>query len=160
MKTKRTLKIGVFLMAAIIVVGLVIIFTDSPTIYADSNDKIPTVGFVNIQVIFQQHPDKFKAEMLLHEKASEMQGRLEEEAKDLSGEDKEALIEKYHLELMELEQKLIEDVVTQMNYIITEVAKQSGVAVVLDSQNVIYGGLDLTQAVLELIREATDYGDN
>ena len=49
------------------------------------------------------------------------------------------------------EQELIAEVVEKIEDIVQEVALEKGVEVVLEAQNVIYGGQDLTQAVLEKI---------
>ncbi len=154
MKDKRFLQVGLILLAAIVITGLTILLSEESAIYAGPGENTPTIGYVNIQLIFQQHPEKFKAEQLLHERASEIQAKLETEAKDLEGEEKQALLEKYQLELMEFEQDLIQDVVAQMDAEIRQIAEEAGVVVVMESQNVIYGGLDLTKPVLERIREA------
>ena len=159
MKEKKFLQIGILMLAIIVVSGLVIFFTDGSAIQARSDEKKPTIGFVNIQLLFQQHPEKLKAEEFLHEKATEMQQSLEVESQDLSGEEKQELLERYHRELTDLEQELIAGVVAQMDAQIREIAMEAGVTVVLESQNVIYGGLDLTNAVLDRIRGAVQDGN-
>jgi len=91
------------------------------------------------------------AEMQLSMEAQAMQEELEEKAADLSQQEQEELLEEYQYRLAMREQELIAEVVAKIEDIVEEVALERGVDVVLESQNVIFGGQDLTSAVLEKI---------
>ncbi len=155
MNYKRILQLSLVLLAIIIVVGVFTVLTEGPSTLAGlGEEKKSTIGFVDIQLVFQQHPEKFKAEKILSEEAQRLQAKLEEEATELSAQEREQLLESYQRELMEMEQELVETVIGEIDATITEIAREREVAVVLESRNVIYGGQDLTREVLEKIREA------
>lgn len=116
-----------------------------------AGDESYSIGFVSIQAIFQVHPQREKAEEALQQKALEMQLQLEEEAKELEVEDQQRLLQSYQQELGLYEQELIAGVIEEMEDTIAAVAREERVEVVLEASHVIYGGVDLTQKVIDYL---------
>lgn len=109
------------------------------------------IAYVNLQEVFEAHPDKAEAEAQLNSEAQELQAELESEADDLSQEEQQQLLQQYQEELTQREQELIQEVLADIEGILKELAEEKGVSVVLDGQNVLYGGYDLTPELIEMI---------
>lgn len=148
---KRALQGTLIIMAVLMVVGVYTVVTETPLLQAGPGELESSVGHVDIRQIFEAHPDTMTAEMQLSMEAQAMQEELEEKAADLSQQEQEELLEEYQYRLAMREQELIGEVVAKIEDIVEEVALERGVDVVLESQNVIFGGQDLTSAVLEKI---------
>ena len=110
------------------------------------------IAFVNLQKVFEAHPDKAEAEAQLNLEAQEMQAELEAEADDLSQEEQQQLLQQYQQELTQREQELIQEVLADIEGLLNQLAEEKGVSVVLDGQNVLYGGYDLTPELIEMIQ--------
>lgn len=148
---KKLLHGALIIMAVLMVVGVYTVVTETPLLQAGPGEGESSVGHVDIRRIFEAHPDTMSAEMQLSMEAQAMQEELEEKAAELSQQEQEELVEEYQYRLAMREQELIAEVVEKIEDIVQEVALEKGVEVVLEAQNVIYGGQDLTQAVLEKI---------
>ena len=110
------------------------------------------IAFVNLQEVFEAHPDKAEAEAQLNLEAQEMQAELEAEADELSQEEQQQLLQQYQQELTQREQELIQEVLEDIEGLLNQLAEEKGVSVVLDGQNVLYGGYDLTPELIEMIQ--------
>ncbi len=154
MALRRVLQGFLLIALVLVVVGGYTLVTQTPFLQAEGSANRVAIGYVDILLLFEQHPQKFKAEQLLSEEARRLQALLEEEAEDLEPQKQQELLEKYQMELMLKERELVRAVVEEIEKIVGEVAVEAGIEVVLERQNVIYGGHDLTQDVLEKIREA------
>jgi len=109
------------------------------------------IAFVNLQEVFEAHPDKAAAEEQLNTEAQEMQAELEAESENLSEEEQQQLLQNYREELTQREQELIQEVLADIEDLLNQLAEEKGVSVVLDGQNVLYGGYDLTPELIEMI---------
>ncbi|MGM0420562.1 MAG: OmpH family outer membrane protein [Bacillota bacterium] len=109
------------------------------------------IGIVNIQEVFEAHPDKTDAEAQLNLEAQEMQAELEEQADDLSQEEQQNLLNEYREELTAREQELIQGVLAEIEQLVNQLAEEKGLSIVIDSQSVVYGGYDLTPELIEMI---------
>jgi len=127
-------------------------YTPSTSLATDNNLE-GEIAYVDIQRIFELHPDKAEAEKELNKAAQMMQSELEKKVSDLNQEEQQELLNEYQSELSEKEQKLIQDVLTEIENAIQKVAEQKKVKLVLDKRNVIYGGYDMTEDVINYIEE-------
>ncbi len=154
MALNRVLQGFLLLALILMLIGVYTVVTETPLLQAgESGDRV-AIGFVDVPLIFEQHPEKFRAEQILSEEARRLQALLEEEAEDLDPQEQQELLDRYQMELMLKERELVLAVVEEIEKIVGEVAVEKNIEVVLERQNVIYGGHDLTQDVLEKIREA------
>src|SRR5690554_6949542 len=114
------------------------------------------IAYVDVWTVFNIHPDKSSAERELNQLAQEMQAELEEKAKDLPEEQQQEMLQDYQNRLTQREQELIQTIINRIKEVIIEVAEEKEVKVVLDKQNVIYGGYDMTPDVVDYIEENTE----
>src|SRR5690554_142785 len=142
-------------------VGIVILligvfsFVLMETIEADEGAK-GRIAYVDVWTVFNIHPDKSSAERELNQLAQEMQAELEEKARDLPEEQQQNMLQDYQNRLTQREQELIQTIINKIKGVIIEVAEEKEVKVVLDKQNVIYGGYDMTPDVVDYIEENTE----
>ncbi|MFW6378193.1 MAG: OmpH family outer membrane protein [Bacillota bacterium] len=139
------IKINRFIKISALILAVGFIMTTAP---AAAQDEI---AFVNLQEVFEAHPDKGEAEEQLNLEAQEMQSELEEEADELGEEEQQQLLQEYQEELSQREQELIQEVLADIEDLLNQLAEEKGVSVVLDGQNVLYGGYDLTPELIEMI---------
>jgi len=150
---KRLLQGVLIGLVVFMVIGAYTVLTETPLLQAGPGELDSSIGHVNVREVFEAHPDTMTAEMQLSREAQAMQEEMEEKAADLSEQEQQALIQEYQQRLALREQELISEVVEKIEDIVAEVAQERGIEVVLEAQNVIYGGEDLTAAVLEKIND-------
>jgi outer membrane protein len=154
------------LIALICIVGVGAILSLSPQVRAESEIQ-EKIAYVNMQKIFDNYPkDKIettKAETQLKKEGQNLQKKLETELKQklnqVTGEDKQKLIDQYNQKLKQLEQQLnqryqklvVKPILAEIDDMIKEIAAEEDIAIVLNKEVVMYGGHDLTPKVLEKI---------
>ncbi|MFW5788261.1 MAG: OmpH family outer membrane protein [Halanaerobiales bacterium] len=136
---------------AIVLIGLTVWI--NPLGIMASDDAAGKIAIVDVQQVFQVHPDKENAEKDLNEVAQSMQTELEQEAEDVDEEERKNLLEQYQTKLSEEEQKLIKNILGKIDTAIKNVAEEKEVRLVMEKENVIYGGYDMTQDVIDYIEE-------
>src|SRR6056297_1908420 len=99
----------------------------------EENKYKDKIGYVNIQTLFNRHPLKKEAENTLNNLARDMQLELENKLEDTTKEENE----------------LIDNIVEDINQEIDKVAAEKEMKVVIKEQDVIKGGFDITQLVLQ-----------
>ncbi len=110
------------------------------------------IAYVDIQEVFNVHPDKDSAEKKLNELARTMQEDLEKKARELSEEEQQEMLSEYQKNLSEEEQGLIQNILADIDEAINTVAEEKQVKMVLDKKNVVYGGYNMTQDVIDYIK--------
>ena len=147
MKLARKEILAAAVIAALLLAGL--IFSGEVALAQEEG----IIAFVNLEELFEAHPDKAQAEEQLNLEAQELQQELEEKAEDLNQDEQHQLLQEYQQRLNQREQELIQEVLDQIESLIVELAEERGFQVVLDGQNVLYGGYDLTPELIERLEE-------
>ena len=122
-----------------------------PSLMAEEDELSGRIAFVDVETVFENHPEREQAEEELNLTAEEMQARMEDEAEDLEAGEREELLQEYQEELEREEEKLIGEVLNDIEETVTSLAEEKGVEVVLEGKHVLYGGYDLTDDVLEQV---------
>lgn len=140
----------------LLVVGLILImfgitFFILPNVYANENTK-GQIAYVDVWTVFNIHPKKNEAEEKLNQLAQDMQAELQEKAKDLPSNKQQELLKEYQAKLSQQEQEMVQTILDTIRDVIKTVAEDKEVKIVLDKKNVIYGGYDLTQDVIDYIK--------
>lgn len=116
------------------------------------------IAYVDMQRLFQNHPQKKASEQKLEVEAKKLKQELKTRGKTMDKEERQELLQKYQGQLNQQEQELVEEVLADINEKINKIAKENNVSVVLDKSAVIYGGQNLTAKVLSAIKE--DYEES
>lgn len=112
------------------------------------DEAVDKAAYVNLQRVFAEHPARTAAEKTLNQKAAEYQQQLELEAESLSGVQQKEILKKYQQQLQNLESELLASVTEEVEAVIRETAAEKKVKFVLEEEQVLYGGYNLTDDVL------------
>lgn len=116
------------------------------------NEAAKQIAYVDMWELFENHPDKDEAEEELNQLAREMEAELTETLADVPEEEHQALIADYQQRIETREEELIEEVLTDIDYLIVQAAEEEEeVSLVLEKENVTMGGYDLTPRVIDLM---------
>jgi len=119
-------------------------FAVSTTLSAQTESSI---GYVDVDRIIEEYLVPVLDEPLSKETAR-LQAEFDAAAEGLDDEEKLNLFNQYQAELDWYKQQLIDEQLPTINGAVARVAQREGVSVVVDRQIVLYGGVDLTDAVL------------
>lgn len=149
----KNLKFGILVVAVVLVIGA-LAFVGTSSLQAETQKKPAVVGFVDIQGVFEIHPQTKVAKETMQKEVTAVQAQMEKEIKNQTKEQQQATIQKYQNQMAQREEQLVNGVLSDIHKVIKQVADESGVQVVLDRQNIVYGGQDLTQQVKDKILKA------
>lgn len=107
------------------------------------------VGVVDMQVVIENHPELADAQAEYQAAFMEIQQELE----GMSEQEQEAAIPGYQAELQELEQRINQKLEDDVQEAIADVADAMGLEAVLSTDSLLYGGVDITDAVIEELGE-------
>ena len=136
-------KIAVLLLAVLALIAL------GSVAYADED----TIGYVDDMLVLRQFSKFQQAQKQLEEldkrKSSAAKAEFDKETDEVK---KRNIIEKLQTEMREEEAKLMNPVLKEVSDTVSKVAKQKGVTLVLNKLLVYYGGIDLTQDVINALK--------
>jgi len=144
----------------IILMTALLVFLYSFVLLEAEGETRGRIAYVDVWAVFNNHPQKAIAEEKLNQLARSMQLELEEKAKDRPKEEQQEMLEEYQTLLSQKEQELIQEIIDIIGEVIQIVAREKEVTIVLDKKNVIYGGYDMTQDVIEFIEENPETADS
>ncbi len=135
----RQTKNYLLLVLGVVCLALFLHFSQLHLAQGHSNESL---GMVNMEAVFSTYmaPPLFAAR-------DSMQQEFDAKADSLTDEEKQVLFENFQRDLEGLERKYL----GHIEEAVSEVAKQHGLTLVVDSNVVLFGGMDLTEAVLELL---------
>ncbi|MFW5980960.1 MAG: OmpH family outer membrane protein [bacterium] len=145
----------------IFVVTAFLLLNSVSAIYAQ-DEPSGRVAFIDLWAVFNVHPQKAIAENQLNDLAQSMQSELEERVREenLAADQQQELLKEYQSELSHKEQELIQEIIDSIKEIVVNIAEEKGIEMVLDQKNVIYGGYDLSEDVIEYINNEYQVENN
>lgn len=149
MKDKK--KLIIIIIAMVVVAGSLLLLYQYINFGEEENKYKDKIGYVNIQTLFNSHPLKKEAEDTLNNLARDMQLELENKLEDTPKEDHQQLINQYQEQLSKKENELIDNIVSDIEEKIDEVAAEKQMKIVVKEKDVIKGGYDITQLVRQKI---------
>lgn len=149
---KKQVKVISLVIAACFVLGIVgLALSQTNASFAANAGSQSNIGVVNDQLIIQQHPDMAKVQESM--KAEVEQAKKDFEAKSASMNDQEK--QQYYMQIQQRlslkNQELMAPVLDKVRAAIQAVATAKGLSVVLDKNNVVYGGQDITDEVIKKV---------
>ncbi len=107
-----------------------------------------SIGFVDMKRAFDNHPRKVSSERALSEFAQAKQREFQQRAKDLSPAQRQDLDRQLQQQFVQKEDELRVGLTQDIRAAVEKVGHDRGIIIVLDRQVVLYGGVDLTDAVI------------
>ncbi|MCF0247056.1 MAG: OmpH family outer membrane protein [Synergistes sp.] len=133
-----------------LVVAIAVLFAFGSISYAAED----TVGFVDDLAILQASPKFQQATKQLNDletkKSNDAKAAFDKEKDEVK---KRQIVQNLELEMRTERDKLFAPILKEVNEIISKVAKQKNVTIVVNKELVLYGGTDLTQDVIAAIKK-------
>ncbi|MDQ7840209.1 MAG: OmpH family outer membrane protein [bacterium] len=110
------------------------------------------IGYVEMQRALDGHPRRASSERALQEFYQAKQREFQERSKNMTAFQRQELDRQLQQQILERRNDLLGGLDKELRAAVETVAKQAGVTVVLDRSVVLYGGTDLTDAVIKVIK--------
>ncbi len=110
------------------------------------------VGYVDMPRALDSHPRKASSERALQEFFQAKQREFQERGKAMTAFQRQELDRQLQQQILEKRGELLGGLDKEIRATVESVARQAGVTVVLDRSVVLYGGTDLTDAVIKQIK--------
>jgi Outer membrane protein len=150
LKNKKTVKIIALAVVAMFVLGVAgIAVTQSGKGYAAAAGSSSNVGKVNYQMLMSQHPDVAAAEKTMQTEVEQAKKDFDEKSANMNDKEKQDYYMQVQQRLNLKQQELVGPINDKVTAAIKAVADSKGLAVVLDTSNVVYGGQDITDEVMK-----------
>lgn len=105
------------------------------------------IGVVNYQALLAQHPDMPSAEETLKQETEAAKAEFEEKSKSMNEQEKAEYYQKLQQRLSAKQRELLQQIMAKIDGEIKTVSDARGLSVVLDQNNVVYGGVEITADV-------------
>lgn len=130
-------------LVVIVVVAAVLLLRQTPVL-----GQSFSVGYVEMQRALDSHPRRASSERALQEFFQAKQREFQQRARGLNAVQRQELDRQLQQQFIQKREELIGGVDKDIRGTIETVAKERGVSIVLDRNVVLYGGTDLTDAVI------------
>lgn len=114
------------------------------------------VGIVDYSQLISQHPGMQAAREKYEDAAKQVQEEFSQKAGSMTPEQQQQFIEQKQKEMQDKQKELLDPIRTSIETQVQSVADSRGINVVLDKNNVLYGGQDITQEVLQKLQAEGD----
>lgn len=147
---KRQIKMITLSIVAFFVLSIVgIAMSQNEQLQVAGAAPASSVGVVDYQALMAQHPDMATAQAEFEAAAAEAQKNFDEKAATMNDKEKQDYFVQLQQNLGVKEQSLIEPIRKKVEAAIKAVADKKGLSVVVDKNQVVYGGQDITQEVVK-----------
>lgn len=111
-------------------------------------DRVSTIGYVDSARVANEFPDMKAMRQQLEKDTAAMQKEYDKDSASLSQDAKVKLFQKYQAKLDKKKEAMVSTALAKVVQVTGQVAKKQGLTVVLEKQTVLYGGTDITDAVI------------
>jgi len=111
-----------------------------------------SVGYVEMQRALDNHPRKVSSERALQEFFQAKQREFQERSKTMQPFQRQELDRQLQQQILEKRGELLGGLDKEIRAAVEQIAKQSNVTIVLDRSVVLFGGVDLTEAVIKFVK--------
>lgn len=143
-KQIKFISVGIALVFVLSVVGLAV--SQSSVGFASAANS-SNIGVVNFQQLVMQHPDMEQAQQSFQTEREQAKKDFDEKSANMNEQEKAAYYQQLNQRLANRQRELMEPVLAKINDAIKAVADAKSIAVVLDKNEVVYGGQDITADV-------------
>jgi outer membrane protein len=131
----------------IAVVGAVLVMRQTPAL-----GQSFSIGYVEMPRALESHPRKASSERALQEFFQAKQREFAERSKTMTAFQRQELDRQLQQQIVEKRNELLGGLDKEIRAAVEEAAKQAGLAIVLDRSAVLYGGTDLTENVIKIVK--------
>jgi outer membrane protein len=110
-----------------------------------------SIGYVDMQKALDSHPRRAASEKALQEFFQAKQREFQQRSRGMSAVQRQELDRRLQQQFIEKREELFSGLDKEVRQAVEKVAADEGISIVLDRTVVLYGGTDLTDAVLAQI---------
>ena len=111
-----------------------------------------SIGYVEMPRALESHPRKASSERALQEFFQAKQREFAERSKNMTAFQRQELDRQLQQQILEKRNELLGGLDKEIRTAVEEAAKQAGLTIVLDRSAVLYGGTDLTENVIKIVK--------
>jgi outer membrane protein len=111
-----------------------------------------SIGYVEMARALDSHPRKASSERALQEFFQAKQREFAERSKTMTAFQRQELDRQLQQQIVEKRNELLGGLDKEIRAAVEEAAKQAGITIVLDRSAVLYGGTDLTENVIKIVK--------
>ncbi|MDD4600496.1 MAG: OmpH family outer membrane protein [Negativicutes bacterium] len=149
-KKVKLISLTVAILFVLSVVGIAV--SQTGTSYAAEKNS-SNIGVVDYQMLIYQHPDTAKADEAMQAEIKAAQQDFETKAASMNDKEKQDYYSQVQQRLSLKNQELRAPIFDKINAAIKAVAEVKGLSVVLDKNDVVYGGQVVTDDVMKKINK-------
>ena len=155
--SKKNVKVISLIIAAIFMFSFFIIGFDQGSLSqignSGSDPLNSAIGTVNYDELMKNAPGILEAQNTMRQAVDDSKKDFDEKSKNLKDDEKTKLLQEHQEALQAKEKELLEPLKKKVDEAITSVGKNKGLAVVVDKNTVVYGGLDVTNDVVNALKK-------
>lgn len=110
------------------------------------------IGVVNYQMLLAQSPDIAGVQDAMKQEIATQQKNFDEKSQNMNDTEKQRYYQQLQEVIANREKELMEPVFQKIEAAIKKVADKKGLAVVVEKNTVVYGGLDITDEVAKTLQ--------
>jgi outer membrane protein len=111
-----------------------------------------SIGYVEMQRALDSHPRKASSERALQEFFQAKQREFQEKSKSMTAFQRQELDRQLQQQILEKRNELLGGLDKEIRAAVEQAARQAGATIVLDRSVVLYGGTDLTENVIKIVK--------
>lgn len=147
---KKQIKMITLTIVAFFVVSIVgIAMSQNEQLQVAGAAPASSVGYVDMQALVMQHPDMAAAQAELQKAVQEAQQTFESKAATMNEKERQDYYLQLEKGLNVKQQALMEPIEKKIDEAIKAVADKKGLSVVVEKNQIVYGGMDITQDVVK-----------
>lgn len=112
------------------------------------------IGVVNYQMLVTQSPDLAKVREAMQAEVENAKKDFDEKSATMNEQEKQRYYQQIQERLANKEKELMDPLMKNIEAAIKKVADKKGLSVVVEKNNVIYGGVDITDEVTKSMQSA------
>jgi len=146
---KKQVKFVSLAVAAFFMLGVVglALSQSSTTSVAAAAGSSSNIGVVNQKLLISQHPDMAKAQETMQAEIDSASKDFDTKSATMNDKEKQEYFAQIQQRLAVKDQEIFNPIINKVDAAIKAVADAKGLAVVMDKNNVVYGGQDITDDV-------------
>ncbi len=152
---KKNVKVVSLTIAAIFIVGLFVLGLQQSGLSQGGagNPLDSAIGIVNYNDVMRNAPGIAEAQSTMRQAMEAEQKDFDEKSKTMTDQEKAKLLEDYKGKLQTKEKELLDPIKAKVDAAVLSVAKTKGLAVIVNKETVVYGGLDVTADVSAALKK-------
>jgi len=145
-KLKKIILISIFIILLVIMTGC--------------TAEQPKIGMLDMERVLKESERAKELKDKLAEVGEDLEKNYEQKEKELSGENKEEELDSIYMEFLDNKQKLEGQLNQEINSILEEISESENLEIILYKKYIKYGGLDITESVIEKVDNKYAKGGN